>query len=91
MTGNQSSLQLALTPGAPMRVCAQDNHAFGIERPFTTVPAPAFDVVFLYQHGKYPPYLPEELDAIRRVGCVLDFDPWPELFSVSMGGRDCAF
>ena len=55
VTGNQASLQLALTPGTPMRVRAQQNHAFGIERPFTTIPAPAFDVVFTYQHGTYQP------------------------------------
>jgi len=66
VTGNQASLHHALTPGTPMRVREQGNHAWGTHRPFTTLAAPAFDVVYTYQHWKYQPYLHQERAALRR-------------------------
>ncbi len=64
VTGNQASLERALRPGTPMRVRVQADHAWGLERPFTTVPAPAFDVVLTYQHGAFQPYRPAEREAL---------------------------
>ena len=66
VTGNQASLHRALVPGTEMRVRDQATHAWNIQRAFTTIPAPAFDVVFLYQHAIVQPYLPEEKAALRR-------------------------
>jgi hypothetical protein len=65
VTGSQASLDRALKPGSPMRVRVQADHAWGIERPFTTLSAPAFDVLFTYQHGAFQPYLPAERAAIK--------------------------
>jgi hypothetical protein len=64
VTGNQASLERALRPGTPMRVRVQADHAWGLERPFTTVPAPAYDVVLIYQHGAFQPYRPAEKEAL---------------------------
>ena len=64
VTGSQASLDRALKPGTSMRVRTQENHAWGIERPFTTLPAPSFEVVFTYQHGGFQPYLPGERAAL---------------------------
>lgn len=77
VVGNQASLHRALRPGTPMRVRDQSNHAWGSDRPFTSLPAPAFDVVFTYQHSNYQPYLEQERRALRSFvenggGLVLD-------------------
>jgi hypothetical protein len=65
VTGNQASLHLALVPGTGMRVRDQATHAWNIQRSFTTLPAPAFDVAFLYQHANVQPYLAQEKAALR--------------------------
>jgi hypothetical protein len=77
VTGNQASLHRALAPGTQMRVRDQATHAWNIQRAFTTLPAPAYDVAFLYQHAIVQPYLPEEKAALRRFleaggGAVVD-------------------
>ncbi len=66
VTGNQASLHRALVPGTQMRVRDQATHAWNIQRAFTTLPAPAFDVAFLYQHAIVQPYLAEEKAALRK-------------------------
>ncbi len=76
-TGSQASLDRALTPGALMRVREQDDHAWGRERPFTALPAPAFDVVLSYQHGGFQPFPPAEaaaLAAFLEAGGGIVFD-----------------
>lgn len=65
VTGNQASLHLALTPGTPMVVRAQASHEWGTHRPFGTVPAPIYDVLYTYQLGEAQPYLAEERAALR--------------------------
>ncbi len=65
VTGNQASLHRALVPGTPMRVRDQSSHAWRIQRAFTTLAAPEYDVAFLYQHSNVQPYLPEEKAALR--------------------------
>ncbi len=66
VTGNQASLHRALTPGTPMRVREQSDHSWGTNRPFTMLPAPAFDVAYTYQGAEYQPYLDEEHAALRQ-------------------------
>ncbi|MGQ9730428.1 MAG: hypothetical protein ACUVX8_04070 [Candidatus Zipacnadales bacterium] len=66
VTGNQASLHRALTPGTPLRVRDQRNHAWNTFRPFVMLPAPRFHVVYTYQHGAYQPYLPEERVGLRN-------------------------
>ncbi len=63
-TGSQASLDRALKPGTPMRVRVQDDHAWDLERPVTTLPAPPFDVLLVYQHGAFQPFLSCETDAV---------------------------
>lgn len=75
--GNQAALHHALTPGTQMRVRKQDDHSWGTSRPMTEIPAPEFDVVYTYQHGKSQPYLDDEKKALRRFleeggGLILD-------------------
>jgi hypothetical protein len=65
VTGSQASLHRALVPGTPMRVRDQASHAWNIQRGFVTLPAPEFDVVFLYQHANVQPYLAEERAALK--------------------------
>lgn len=65
VTGSQASLDRALKPGTAMRVRVQADHAWGIERPFTTIPSPVFEVLFSYQHGAFQPYLPDERAALQ--------------------------
>ncbi|MDD8025357.1 MAG: hypothetical protein PHI34_02505 [Acidobacteriota bacterium] len=65
VTGSQASLDRALKQGSPMRVRTQVSHAWDIERPFTAIPAPRFDVLFSYQHGAFQPYPAPERAAIR--------------------------
>ena len=77
VTGNQASLHRALVPGTRMRVRDQATHAWNIQRAFTTVPAPSYDVAFLYQHAIVQPYLAEEKAALRAFleaggGAVID-------------------
>ncbi len=65
VTGNQATLTLPLVPGVPVRVRDQKTHEVGSFRPFTFVPAPAFDVLYTYQGSEAQPYLDAEQAAIR--------------------------
>ncbi len=64
VTGSQASLDRALKPGTAMRVREQGDHAWGLERPFTRLPAPAFDVLLSYQHGGFQPFPAAETAAL---------------------------
>ncbi|NPV46592.1 MAG: hypothetical protein HPY69_06525 [Armatimonadetes bacterium] len=66
VTGNQASLNRALTPGTAMRTRSQDSHEWGTYRPFGQLPAPVYDVCYTYQHSRAQPYLPQEVQALRR-------------------------
>lgn len=64
VTGSQATLSTVLDPTKLSRMRDQRDHRLGTYRPFIWAPNPKFNVVLIYQFGKFQPFLPEERAAL---------------------------